>query len=72
MIEKRSPAKLGEVDPDEREETWRESARRHGHALREAARAEWIQYETHMSELHARLSQEHAHKAEKLCSEEGE
>jgi hypothetical protein len=69
MIEKRSPAKLGEVDPDEREETWRESARRHAAELREAARAEWTLYHEHMSELHQRLAAEHREKAQKLLEE---
>ncbi len=57
FIERR--ARKGETDPDEREEPWKESVRRHQEALRRENRAGWYGYHMHMSELHERLSREH-------------
>jgi hypothetical protein len=51
------------------EALWVDSARQHAAKLREAARVEWTLYHEHMSELHLRLSQEHAQTAERLCQE---
>jgi hypothetical protein len=53
------------------EELWAPGARVYAEKLREAARVEWTLYHEHMSELHRRLSQEHAAKAERLCEDFG-
>jgi hypothetical protein len=42
LIEKRS--RDGEVDPDEREELWKESVRRYNALRREEMRAAWCEY----------------------------
>jgi MoaA/NifB/PqqE/SkfB family radical SAM enzyme len=42
MIERRS--RNGEVDPDEREELWKESVRRYNARRREANRLAWCDY----------------------------
>lgn len=42
LIEKRS--REGEVDPDEREELWKESVRRYNARRREEMRAAWCEY----------------------------
>jgi hypothetical protein len=42
LIEKRS--KNGEVDPDEREELWKDSVRRYNALRREEMRAAWHEY----------------------------
>jgi hypothetical protein len=70
MIEKRS--RKGEQDPDEREDLWVESVRRFHERTRAERRAQWIEYEQHMSELHARLSREHEEKAQKLQEPDGD
>jgi hypothetical protein len=68
LIERRS--RKGEMTPDEEEYLWQTSVQRHAAKLREAARVEWTLYHEHMSELHLRLSQEHAQKAERLCEDD--
>jgi hypothetical protein len=69
MIEKRSPAKLGETDPVLEEPGYVESVRRYRERERREMRARWFIFHSDMSELHARLSREHAQKAERLCED---
>ena len=54
-----------------REALWAMSVDRYHQRARRELRARWYSFHADMADLHARLSQEHAHKAEKLC-EEGE
>ena len=68
LIEKR--AAKGEVDPDTAEALWQSSVRRYRERAAGEMRRRWTEYHTHMSELHARLSDEHAQKVERLCCEE--
>jgi hypothetical protein len=68
LIEKRS--QKGETDPDEREETWRESVRRFKERARAERRAQWIEYHECMCRLHNQLAGEHQDKAEQLLCEE--
>jgi hypothetical protein len=49
---------------------WRQSVTRFHERSEAEMRHRWIEYEQHMSELHARLAEEHRHKAEKLCQSE--
>jgi hypothetical protein len=49
---------------------WRQSVARFHERSESEMRSRWIEYEQHMSELHARLAEEHRHKAEKLCQAE--
>jgi hypothetical protein len=65
LIERRS--RKGEVDPDEREEAWMESVRRHHAKIRERNRWEWVRYFDRMAENHAKLSEDYQRRAEKLC-----
>jgi hypothetical protein len=69
LIERRHEQRVTDEGERAVEEVWAESARRHAHALRKAARAEWTLYHEHMSELHQRLAAEHREKAERLCEE---
>ena len=48
LIERRS--RNGEVDPDEREELWRESVRAYEEKRRQMARLEWHLYHTAQAE----------------------
>jgi hypothetical protein len=68
MVERRSRDE--EVDPDELEPGYIESTRRFNEARRRENSAAWYAYERRMAELHARLSEEHAAKAEALCEED--
>jgi hypothetical protein len=67
FIERRS--RNGEHDPDEQEESWRQSVARFHECSEAEMRHRWIEYEQHMSELHGRLSREHEEKAQKLLEE---
>lgn len=53
-------------DPDELEPSYAESVRRYHARRRDAARWEWVRYFEHMARCHARLSEEHAARAEAL------
>ena len=50
LTEKRS--REGEVDPDEREELWKESVRRYNARRREEMRAAWCEYHQVQAERH--------------------
>jgi hypothetical protein len=71
MIERR--ARKGEVDPDEREELWRESVRRYNARRREEMRAAWGEYHRDQAQRHRRtlrdLIRHHEQRAEELCEE---
>lgn len=66
LIEKRA----GETPAEAREALWKASVRRHHEAIRRENRAAWYGFHESMSELHARISAEHAEKAEKLCEDD--
>jgi hypothetical protein len=53
----------------ERSELWLESVERYHERQRQEHRARWYAFHADMADLHARLSEEHAQKAEALCSE---
>lgn len=57
-------------DPDTLEASYAESVRRFNARRREANRWEWVRYFERLSRCHARLSEEHADRAEKLLKEE--
>lgn len=63
MVERRS---RNEVDPDEREELWKESVRRHNTQRREANRAGWIGHHEKMIRVHEGLADEHREKITRL------
>jgi hypothetical protein len=54
----------------EREEMYEASVRRDRERRREENQAAWYDFEMHMSELHASLSEEHRAKAQALSGEE--
>jgi hypothetical protein len=70
MIEKRSYK--GEATTDELEPSYAASVRRYRERERRENQARWFAFHSGMSELHARLAEEHAAKAEKLCEDPGE
>ena len=53
----------------ERLELWIGSVERYHEKRRQEMRARWYSFHADMSELHRRLSEEHAAKAEKLCED---
>ena len=73
LIERRS--RKGEVDPDEREELWKQSVRRYTARMREEMRAAWTSYHEGQAERHRRtlegLIAHHEAQAAKLCEGEG-
>ena len=73
LIERRS--RKGEVDPDEREELWKQSVRRYNARRREEMRAAWTSYHEGQAERHRRTLQDliahHEAQAAKLCEGEG-
>ncbi len=64
MVERRSPK--GESDPEETEELWKESVRRHNAKRREANRAGWIDFHEKMIRIHTTLAEEHREKMTRL------
>ncbi len=68
FIERRS--RNGETDPDEQEELWVESVRRHNTRQREELRLAWREYHRHLQLLHQNLADEHEAEAQKLCGED--
>ena len=62
--EARDAAKLAKL--------WAESTRRDREKRRRENRAAWYEYEMHMANLHASLSEEHRMKAERLNEPEAE
>jgi hypothetical protein len=72
LIERRS--QKGETGPDEREELWRESVRRHNERIQEENRAAWAAFHEDQAERHRRtleeLIAEHEAKAMKLLKGE--
>ena len=69
MIERR--ARKGEVDPDERQELWKESVRAYNARQHAEIRAQWERYHRDQAERH-RLTLEglirhHETQAERLC-----
>jgi len=54
----------------ERSELWLESVERYHERQRQEHRARWYAFHADMADLHARLSEEHAAKAEALCSDD--
>jgi hypothetical protein len=69
MIEKHS--RKGEATADELEPSYAASVKRYRERERRENRARWYSFHSDMSELHARLAEEHAVKAEKLCEDPG-
>ena len=73
MIERR--ARKGEVDPDEREELWKQSVRRYNARRREEMRAAWTSYHEGQAERRRRTLQDliahHEAQAAKLFEGEG-
>jgi hypothetical protein len=59
-------------DADLLEPTYQASVRRYNARRQLVNRARWYGFHMSMSELHARLSAEHAAKAERLCTEDGQ
>jgi hypothetical protein len=57
LISKRASQDRTE-DPDEREELWRESVRRHNERVREENRAAWCEYHQGQAERHRRTLEE--------------
>ncbi len=66
LIERRAREKN---KANELEKLWKASERAHNERLRRRNRAAWYAFHDRMSELHARLSSEHAARAEALCEE---
>jgi len=48
---------------------WKGSVKRYHEREQRENRARWYSFHSDMSELHARLAEEHAAKAEKLCED---
>jgi hypothetical protein len=73
MIERR--ARKRDVDPDEREELWKESVRRYTARRQEEMRVAWASYHEGQAERHRRTLQDliahHETQAAKLCEGEG-
>ena len=73
MIQRR--ARKGDVDPDEREELWKESVRAYTARRREELRAAWTSYHEGQAGRHRRTLQDliahHEAQAAKLCEGEG-
>jgi hypothetical protein len=67
LIERRSDAT---PDPDTLEASYVESVRRFNARRREVHRWEWIKFYDRLARNHARLSEEHAARAEKLLKED--
>jgi hypothetical protein len=69
MIQRR--ARNGDVDPDEREELWKESVRAYSARRREEMRAAWTSYHEGQAERHRRTLQgliaHHETQAARLC-----
>ena len=71
-LEKLITRRFGPRDGDALlEPTYAESVRRYNRQREEENRSEWGNFHEKMAELHAWLSEEHAHKA-KLCEAENE
>ncbi len=68
LVEKRHDPSDGE---EMREELWAESVMRYHMRAAAERRQEWIAFHSNMCELHTRLADEHASKAEALESLEG-
>lgn len=70
LIEKRSSR---EVDPDEREETWKASVRAYNVSRREEMREAWTAFHEQQAERHRRTLQElisyHETRAQRLLTE---
>jgi hypothetical protein len=69
FITKRSREK---ADANKVAELWEESDRRDREKRRQENRQAWREYEMHMANLHASLSEEHREKAERLIESEAE
>jgi hypothetical protein len=74
LIEKRS--RNGEVDPEEREELWKESVRRYNTRRREEMRAAWCEYHRDQAARHRAVLESpiacHEAEAEMLAPIRGE
>jgi hypothetical protein len=74
MIERRS--RNGEVDPDEREELWKESVRAYTARKREEMRAVWCEYHQGQAARHrvvlGNLIAQHERAAERLMAKDYE
>ena len=66
LIEKRAGERSAE---EERAEMWRRSEARHRERIREANRAEWIDFYSRMCESHARIAEDFRGRAEALLGE---
>jgi hypothetical protein len=71
LIERR--ARNGEVDPDEQQESWKQSARRYNARLQEENRQAWTAFHEQQAERHRRTLQElisyHETRAQSLLTE---
>jgi hypothetical protein len=70
MIERRS--RKGEVDPDEREELWRESMRRYNARRREENRLAWCDYFGRLAACLRARAEEYDGRARALLEDQGE
>jgi hypothetical protein len=70
MIERRS--RKGEVDPDEREELWKESVRRYIARRQQELRAEWCDYFERLAACLRTRAEEYDHRARALQGDRGE
>ena len=69
LIEKRSSK---EMDPDEREELWKESVRRYNARRREENRREWGDYFCRLAGFLRARADEYDHRARALSEDRGE
>jgi hypothetical protein len=67
MIERRS--RRGEVDPDEREELWKESVRAYTARMREENRREWCDYFERLAACLRTRAAEYDHRAQALLED---
>jgi hypothetical protein len=70
MIQRR--ARKGEVDPDEREELWKESVRRYNARRQEENRLAWCDYFERLATSLRSRAEEYDHRAQALLEDRGE
>jgi hypothetical protein len=70
LIERRS--RKGEVDPDEREELWKESVRRYNARRQEENRLAWCDYFGRLAASLRSRAEEYDHRAQALLEDRGE
>ena len=70
MIERRG--RKGELDPDEREELWKESVRLYNARRREENRSAWCEYFCRLAGSLRARAEEYDHRARALLEDRGE